>query len=53
MRATANNRWEICDDRGCLLAIAIGRRSAEMVVDALNRCFGPGDPLQLDGFDAA
>jgi hypothetical protein len=48
LRCTANNRYEILDDKRALVAVAIGRRSAEMVVTALNRCYGPGDPLELD-----
>jgi hypothetical protein len=56
MRCTANNRFEILSDSkrtDRLLAIAFGRKNAELVVEALNRTFGPGEPLQLDLEDVA
>lgn len=48
-RVVANNRWQVTDDRhpGDLIAEAFGRRNAELVVEALNMRFGPGEQLEL------
>jgi hypothetical protein len=51
-RAIANNRFEIMDTtRKQLLALAIGRKSAEIIVEALEARFGAGEQQQL--FDNA
>lgn len=45
-RATANARYEIVEGHK-VLAIALGRESAEAIVEALNARFGPGEQLGL------
>jgi hypothetical protein len=54
MRCTANARYEIKDDvRKELLALALGRKNAELIIEALNARFGAGDQLELDMDDVA
>lgn len=55
LRATANNRWEVKDDsrKDGLMALAFGRKNAEVIVEALNARFGAGDQLDLFSEEAA
>jgi hypothetical protein len=54
MRCTANARYEIKDDtRKELLALALGRRNGEIIIEALNARFGSGEQLELGLDDVA
>jgi hypothetical protein len=52
LRAIANNRFEVMDStRKELLALALGRKNAEIIVEALEARFGSGEQQEL--FDNA
>lgn len=47
-RAIANNRFEIVDEgRKDLMALALGRRNADLIIEALETRFGSGEQLEL------